>query len=202
MGVGFELSERITGTYYRLDDPFSERSIRIALRLRVDGIRKFARGRTVEAEGMIFADTFASARAGGAPIKARVRELSPAADPATRTYPARVALLDPPPNVALGMTATVVLTSPVRQALLLPLQAILLEGGSPQVWLFDAASSQVARRAVKVGGVAGNEIAVVDGIKPGDVVVTAGVHLLKDGQKVKLLGATPGAAPAKGANHG
>ncbi len=140
--------------------------------------------------------------AGGAPIKARVRELSPAADPATRTYPARVSLLDPPPNVALGMTATVVLTSPVRQALLLPLQAILLEGGSPQVWLFDAESSQVARRAVKVGGVAGNEIAVVDGIKPGDVVVTAGVHLLKDGQKVKLLGATPGAAPVKGANHG
>ncbi|MEG1832852.1 MAG: efflux RND transporter periplasmic adaptor subunit [Burkholderiaceae bacterium] len=140
--------------------------------------------------------------AGGAPLKARVREVSPAADPATRTYPARVSLTDASADVALGMTANVVISSPVQQALLLPLQAVLLEGGKPQVWLFDAASSTALRRPVKVGGVAGNEIVILEGIRAGDVVVTAGVHLLKDGQKVRLLGTTPGAAPAPGAAKG
>lgn len=148
--------------------------------------------------------------AGGAPIKARVREVSPAADPATRTYPARVSLIAPPREVALGMTASVAITSAVREAILLPLPAILVEGGAPQVWVFDPASSTVARRPIKVGGVAGNEIIVAEGLKPGETVVTAGVHLLKDGQKVKLLGAAPGAAPAlppapgknAGAGHG
>ncbi len=72
MGLGFELAERITGTYYRLDDPLVERALRIALRLRVDGMTRFARERTIAAEGMIFADTFASARAGGAPIEGKL----------------------------------------------------------------------------------------------------------------------------------
>lgn len=132
---------------------------------------------------------------GGPEIAGRVREVSPVADAATRTFPARVSLIDPPAGVALGMTASVVIASPVREALLLPLQAILLEGGKPQVWVYDAAAGTVARRPVKVGGVAGNEIAVAEGLKPGEVVVTAGVHLLQDGQKVRLLGALP-AAPA------
>lgn len=134
--------------------------------------------------------------AGGAPIRARVREVSPAADPATRTYPARVSLISPPPDVALGMTASVLITSAVRESIHLPLQAVLVEGGTPQVWIFDATSSTVSRRPIKVGGVSGNEIVVAEGLKPGETVVTAGVHLLKDGQKVKLLGAAPGAAPS------
>mgnify|MGYP001764985744 CR=1 FL=1 len=136
----------------------------------------------------------------------RVREIAPVADPATRTYPARVSLVDPPPGTALGMTATVVLRSPVQQALLIPLQAVLLEGATPQVWIYEGGT--VRRQPVQVGGVAGNELVVTQGLKPGDNVVTAGVHLLKDGQKVRPIGdalpAPPAApsAPTAGARNG
>jgi multidrug efflux pump subunit AcrA (membrane-fusion protein) len=98
----------------------------------------------------------------------------------------------------------------VRQALLIPLQAVLLEGGTPQVWIYE--NGVVRRQPVQVGGVAGNELVVSQGLKPGDTVVTAGVHLLKDGQKVRPTGApaapavapSPAAppAPAAGARNG
>jgi membrane fusion protein, multidrug efflux system len=54
--------------------------------------------------------------AGGAPLKGRLREVSPVADPATRTFPARVALVNPPPSVALGMTGTRRLRDPAAAA--------------------------------------------------------------------------------------
>lgn len=142
----------------------------------------------------------------GGEARGRVREIAPVADPATRTYPVRVSLVDPPAGTALGMTATVVLRSPLQQALLIPLQAVLLEGASPQVWIYDQGS--VRRQPVQVGGVAGNDLVVTQGLKPGDTVVTAGVHLLKDGQKVRPMGAVlpvlPAApsAPSAGARHG
>jgi RND family efflux transporter MFP subunit len=142
----------------------------------------------------------------GGQARGRVREIAPVADPATRTYPARVSLIDPPAGTALGMTATVVLRSPVQQALLIPLQAVLLEGATPQVWIY--AQGSVRRQPVEVGGVAGNELVVKQGLKSGDQVVTAGVHLLKDGQKVRPIGdalpALPAAptAPGAGARNG
>lgn len=126
--------------------------------------------------------------AGGAPIKGRLRELSPVADPATRTFPARIALVDPPSSVALGMTATVAFAIPLPQAVItVPLQALLVEGGATHAWRYDPASNTVQRTRVRVGNVAGNEVVVAEGLKAGDVVVTAGAHQLKDGQKVKLL---------------
>jgi RND family efflux transporter MFP subunit len=142
----------------------------------------------------------------GGEAAGRVREIAPVADPATRTYPARVSLIDPPAGTALGMTATVALSLPARQALLIPLQAVLLEGGKPQVWIYEQGS--VRRQPVQVGGVAGNELVVTQGLKPGDTVVTAGVHLLQDGQKVRVMGnalpAPPAApsAPTAGARNG
>jgi hypothetical protein len=69
MGLGFELAERIAGTYYRLDDPLVERKLRMLLRLSVDGVTRFARERRIEADGLIFADALATRRAAGAPIR-------------------------------------------------------------------------------------------------------------------------------------
>lgn len=136
--------------------------------------------------------------AGGAPIKGRLRELSPVADPATRTFPARIALVNPPSSVALGMTATVAFAIPLPQAVItVPLQALLVEGGTTHAWRYDPASNTVQRTSVRVGNVAGNEVVIAEGLKAGDMVVTAGAHQLKDGQKVKLLSDTGSpAAPA------
>jgi len=136
--------------------------------------------------------------AGGAPIKGKVREIAPVADPATRTFPARITLIDPPADVALGMTATVAFTMSTARptAVIVPLQALQAEGGQTHVWLYDSASQSVQRRAVRIDNVAGNDVVIGDGLKAGDVVVTAGVHQLKEGQPVKLLSQTTELAPA------
>ncbi len=135
--------------------------------------------------------------AGGDAIDGRLREVSPVADPATRTFPARVALLDPPSSVALGMTAMVSFATPVEQPIIaVPLQALQAEGGATHAWLFDPSTQSVSRTRVKVVNVAGNEIVIGEGLKAGDIVVTAGVHLLKEGQKVRLLSEVTQLAPA------
>lgn len=126
----------------------------------------------------------------GAELRGRVREIAPIADQATRTFPARITLLDAPPSVALGMTAYVRFEAPLPAPVItLPLQSLLQEGGETYVWRLDPATQTVRRSAVRVENVVGNEVVVASGVTPGDTVVTAGVHLLKEGQKVKLLGA-------------
>jgi RND family efflux transporter MFP subunit len=135
--------------------------------------------------------------AGSAELRGRVREIAPLADPATRTYPARITLIDPPPEVALGMTATVRFEAPLPQPVIsVPLQALLREGEQTYVWKLDRNAGTVRREAVKVATVSGNELVLAAGVQPGDVLVTAGAHLLKDGQKVRVLDAP--AAPATG----
>jgi hypothetical protein len=66
MGLGFELSEAASGSYYRLDDPLRDHAIRFSLRLAVDGLRRFARERKLFAEGTVVAEGLA---AEGRPIE-------------------------------------------------------------------------------------------------------------------------------------
>lgn len=137
--------------------------------------------------------------AGGPPIQGRLRELSPVADPATRTFPARITLVEAPSNVALGMTASVAFAIPLAQPVIaLPLQALLVEGGTTHAWRYDPPSGTVTRTRISVGNVAGNEVVVTEGLKAGDIVVTAGAHQLQEGQKVRLLSDVNGVAPAAG----
>jgi len=124
----------------------------------------------------------------GKPIRGRVREIAPIADPATRTFPARITLLDAPPTVALGMTATVIFEAPLPLPIIAaPLQALLKESDGTYVWLLDVATMTVRRSRVTIATVSGNDVVLAAGVKPGDTIVTAGVHLLKEGQKVKLV---------------
>lgn len=134
---------------------------------------------------------------GGEPIRGRIREIAPAADPATRTYPARITMIDPPANAAWGMTASVQFVGEERPSLKLPLQALLQDGGKTYVWLLDPKTSTVKRAPIALATVSGNDVVVAQGVAPGQTVVTAGVHLLKDGQKVKLLAETADATVAQ-----
>jgi RND family efflux transporter MFP subunit len=121
-------------------------------------------------------------------LHGRVREIAPMADPSTRTYPARITLVDAPSSVALGMSATVLFDTPLASSVIaLPLQALFKEGDSTYVWVLDRHEMTVKRSAITLANVSGNDVVVGSGVAPGDTVVTAGVHLLKPGQKVKLL---------------
>jgi RND family efflux transporter MFP subunit len=121
---------------------------------------------------------------------AKLRELSPDTDEVTRTYAARVTILEPGSEVRLGMTATV-FTPDVEgdRAVRLPLTAIHDPAGTPRVWVVDGKSSRVSARAVKLGAAQKDTVLIAEGLKPGDVVVTAGANLLQDNQKVKTAGA-------------
>ncbi|RZL29942.1 MAG: efflux RND transporter periplasmic adaptor subunit, partial [Rubrivivax sp.] len=113
-----------------------------------------------------------------------LREVSAAADPATRTFliKADAGKLD----VRLGQSATVVLDLPeVAGIVKLPLAAVLQQSGKSSVWLLDTASMTVKPVPVQVGGADGNEVVIVGGLTVGQEVVVAGVHVLNAGQKVK-----------------
>lgn len=120
----------------------------------------------------------------------KIREVSPVADPATRTYTFKVTI---PPSMAdakLGMTASVQFASktPAPQ-IKVPLTALFHEKSATSVWVVENGAVKLV--PVTVGGAAGNELVLNSGVKAGQQVVTAGVHLLKPGQKVKVLDAEP-----------
>ena len=125
---------------------------------------------------------------GGAPIAGSIRELASSADPATRTYALRVSVPQPPPQMKLGMTASVrIPLSGLPKLIHLPLSALVEQQGKRGVWVFNSGTQSVDFHAITIAGVDGNEFLVVDGVKDGDVVVTAGAPLLLPGQKVKLM---------------
>ncbi|MFT5933070.1 MAG: multidrug efflux system membrane fusion protein, partial [Hydrogenophaga sp.] len=124
-----------------------------------------------------------------------VREIAAVADPLTRTYQVRLALPDQA-QVPLGATAYVTLPAPVgapEQAIKLPTSALMHDAAQgpsgSAVWVFDPASSTVQQRPVVVAGADGNEVVIASGLKPGEEVVAAGVHVLAPGQKVTRFAA-------------
>lgn len=109
-------------------------------------------------------------------------------------FPVHIDLAERPPGVRPGMTAEVVFSLP-REAegaetdsVLIPLAAALPELEDRfSVFVFDPATSTVVKRAIRAVGTRENEIAVVEGLDDGDVIATAGVSFLRDGQPVTLL---------------
>jgi RND family efflux transporter MFP subunit len=118
---------------------------------------------------------------------ARLRELSPQADPASRTYAARFTINDADDSVAFGMTASVSLArasaAPIAR---LPLSAILNRGSGPLVYAVDA-SGALVQRPVTVMSFTEDSALVTSGINDGDKIVTLGVQKLEAGLKVRTI---------------
>jgi multidrug efflux system membrane fusion protein len=121
------------------------------------------------------------------PYQGRVREISPGADAVTRTYTVKVAVLDADANMRLGMTATVQLQRQFSgEITLVPLGALYQKEREAAVWVVDPASGSVRLAPVVVGEYRESTVTVTSGLKDGDLVVTAGVHKLVPGQKVRI----------------
>ncbi len=126
----------------------------------------------------------------------RVREISPQADPVTRTHTVRIALENPPDALRLGATVTGRLKQPPAPVIELPATALLEETATDGstgtlVWVVDPQSQTVRRRTVAIrprDGARGPDgpVIVIDGLSKGDVVVTTGVHSLTEGQRVRF----------------
>ncbi|WP_051957943.1 efflux RND transporter periplasmic adaptor subunit [Desulfobacter vibrioformis] len=119
-------------------------------------------------------------------VQGQVRYVSPVADPITRTYKTRITLIDPPNTVRLGMTASAV--SAGHEAgtsrIFIPLSAVYQTGDTPMVWVVkDRRAGLQKIRLGKAGH--GEEIQVLEGLSPGDEIITTGVHKLLEGQQVR-----------------
>jgi RND family efflux transporter MFP subunit len=117
----------------------------------------------------------------------RLRQLSDAADPATRTFEARFVLEGDASKAPLGSTVTVYLdATPLSGALTVPFGAIDDEGAGPGVWLIDSKSSSVSFRPVTATHF-NDEQAIVNGdVHLGDSVVATGGHYLHEGEQVRV----------------
>ena len=127
-------------------------------------------------------------------LPATVREVAASADPMTRTFLVKADI--GATALRLGQTATVLIDAPtVAGVIKLPLAAVFEQGGQSTVWLVDPAKMTLRPQTIAVAGADGNLVVVASGLVPGQVVVTAGVHALTPGQKVRWY-VEPGAAPA------
>jgi multidrug efflux system membrane fusion protein len=106
----------------------------------------------------------------------------------TRTFVVKADIgRDASNSVRLGQTATMLVEMPKTIGInKLPLSALKEEQGRTVVWVVDKASMTVKPQPVQVAGADGNDAVVTAGLAPGQIVVTAGVHVLNPGQKVKL----------------
>jgi RND family efflux transporter MFP subunit len=123
-------------------------------------------------------------------VNGAVREISPVADPATRTYTVRVTLQNPPPLLRFGMSVGGRLKGPAALAVSLPLSALFEKNGSPAVWVLDQQSSSLTLRPITVARYEANTVVIASGLIEGDIVVTAGVNTLTVGQKVRFAEST------------
>jgi len=123
----------------------------------------------------------------GRTYAAKLREIAPMADPATRTYLAKFLLPDADDGVSLGMTATLILADPATdQVARLPLAALFNQGGTPSVYVVDP-SGQVTLKPVSVKAYETEKVVISGGVEDGAKVVVLGVQKLDPAEKVRVV---------------
>ena len=120
--------------------------------------------------------------------QARLRQLSDAADPASRTFEARYVLEGEAASAPLGSTVTITLVTKQtsgNQSVRVPVGAVYDRGSGPGVWIVDD-KSEVKFRRVQIASIGQEEVVVSHGVDAGENVVALGAHLLHEGQVVNL----------------
>jgi RND family efflux transporter MFP subunit len=139
----------------------------------------------------------------GRSFEAQVREITPAADPQSRTYRVKLTLLHPEPVIRLGMTGDAILSPATaggpatdgsggaamrpQTTFIVPATAIFHQGSSPAVFVVSAGNSTLDLRPVTVGSYSDHTAVITGGLKDGDTVVLAGVHTVYAGERVTTV---------------
>lgn len=119
---------------------------------------------------------------------AKLRELAPTADPATRTYLAKFSLPDAGNQVSLGMTATLTLSDPQSERVArLPLSALFNQGKGPSLYVADADTGKLSLKPVAVKSYESRDVVISGGVDEGAKVVVLGVQKLDPDQKVRIV---------------
>lgn len=122
-------------------------------------------------------------------VEGMVREVSPVADATTRTYTVKITLKDPPPSLRFGMSIGGRWNGSTAPVVALPLSVVFEKNGSPAVWLFDPQSGSATLKPVTVARYEADTVVIAGGLARGDLVITAGINTLREGQKVRLADA-------------
>lgn len=120
---------------------------------------------------------------------ARVRQVDPQADPNTRTFRLRASIQSPPPAMRLGASVTGRVRFDPTRTISIPASALMETDQKPSVWIVDPSTLTVSLRNIKINRFTSDAVIVAEGLKPEDMIVTAGVQALHPGQKVRLLDA-------------
>jgi RND family efflux transporter MFP subunit len=125
----------------------------------------------------------------GVSAAAKLRQLSSAADPVTRTFEARFTLDGELANAPLGTTVTIQLASTQPASYLqVPVSAIVDTGKGPGVWVVKGEPATVFWHAITIQSLGDEEAHVSGDLHQGDRVVALGAHLLSDGNLVRVEG--------------
>jgi RND family efflux transporter MFP subunit len=116
----------------------------------------------------------------------RVREISPVADAATRTFLVKATLKNPPEQMRFGGSVVGSLKSSTEPVVVLPGDALFDKSGQAAVWVVDPLSKTVSLKAVSIARYEADRVLVSSGLEKGDIVVTAGVNRLRENQQVLL----------------
>ena len=108
----------------------------------------------------------------------KLRELSPIADPATRTFAARFAIPLANQDLKLGMSGELNLKVASEPAAVVPMAAIHDQGQGPSVWIVDNASGKIELRPVKISKMGRSTATILEGVKAGEFVVALGAQKL------------------------
>ena len=128
-------------------------------------------------------------------MSGRVDEIATRGEEAN-TFPVTVRLARPSADLRAGMSAEVIFklgVPGIKKAFAVPVSALLpvkSVGRDAFVYVFNKTTATLKKRMVKVAAVRGNDVLIGSGLKPGEIVVTAGVAFLYDGMKVKLMAGT------------
>jgi RND family efflux transporter MFP subunit len=124
-----------------------------------------------------------------------VREKSASADPATRTFLVKVAILNPGPEVRLGMTAGVRVEDTADPTeLLIPMTALYHRGRETAVWVVDPGTGRLALAPVQVERYCDQGVVIGAGLSAGEEVVLKGVNELYEGEQVQVTAPVDGSA--------
>jgi RND family efflux transporter MFP subunit len=123
----------------------------------------------------------------GKTYAAKLREIAPMADPATRTYLAKFSLPEAGDRVSLGMTATLTLADAITERVArLPLSALFSQGAAPSLYVVDA-QGEVTLKPVVVKSYETNDVVIAGGVEEGAKVVVLGVQKLDPAEKVRVV---------------
>lgn len=130
----------------------------------------------------------------GHEIVAAVKEIGTEASETTRTYPVTLSMAQPEgirilPGMAGVATGRVGQTPSAAAPIEVPISATFTagEGAGTMVWVIDESAKTVTKRPVVTGAITDTGIKIVEGLTVGEWIATAGVHYLRDGQKVSIL---------------